>query len=310
MRVDTEAKPALDPAAMATRTTHQRLGAMLGEARTAAGVDLADISRDSRIPLRHLRAIEADSHDALPALPYTVGFVKSFARAVGKDPEAAAAQFRAETTKTPIVPMIAAIEPLDERRLPPRGLMTLSIVGVLVIVGVVVAYSAGMFDRARPAAAVAAISAPATDAAVGGASIPGVPATTNSAPMSGNPAVSPATEIATTAPSEAIAPALPSTTAGAAGPVTITPTEDVWVKIYDRATNSTVKIGILPANVAYAVPATPGLLLWTGKAGMLKVSVGGRAIPPLGQPVETVRAVSLAPVDLLARITPGAAAPR
>jgi cytoskeleton protein RodZ len=309
MRVDTEAKPALDPAAMATRTTHQRLGAMLGEARTAAGIDLADISRDSRIPLRHLRAIEADSHDALPALPYTIGFVKSFARAVGKDPEAAAAQFRAETTKTPIVPMIAAIEPLDERRLPPRGLMTLSIVGVLVIVGVVVAYSAGMFDRARPAA-VAAISAPATDAAVGGASTPGVSATTNNAAMSGNPAVSPATEIATSAPSEPIAPAPPSTAVVAAGPVTITPTEDVWVKIYDRATNSTVKIGILPANVAYAVPATPGLLLWTGKAGMLKVSVGGRAIPPLGQPVETVRAVSLAPVDLLARITPGAAAPR
>src|SRR5206468_3087206 len=39
----------------------------------------------------------------------------------------------------------------DERRLPPRGLMTISIVGVVAIVGAVVAYSAGMFDRGTPA---------------------------------------------------------------------------------------------------------------------------------------------------------------
>ena len=53
----------------------------------------------------------------------------------------------------------------------------------------------------------------------------------------------------------------------------------------------------------------PGLLLWTGKAGVLKVIVGGRAIPPLGKPVETVRDVSLAPADLLARIATAPATP-
>ena len=290
------------------RAAPQRLGAMLGEARAAAGLDLGDISRDSRIPLRHLRAIEADNHDALPALPYTIGFVKSFARAVGRDPEAAAAQFRAETTKAPIVPMMAAIEPLDERRLPPRGLMTLSIVGVLAVVGAVVAYSAGMFDRghpAGPATAVVAIPAPAgSPVATSGPAAAAAPAATAPQPVLPEAVASQPPVAANTGAAPPPAAVL------AAGPVTITPTEDVWVKIYDRASKSAVKIGVLPANVAYAVPAMPGLLLWTGKAGVLKVSVGGRAIPPLGKPVETVRDVSLAPADLLARAAAPAATVR
>ncbi len=298
--MDIEAKPALDPAAAPLRNAPQRLGAMLGEARAAAGLELSDISRDSRIPVRHLRAIEADAHEALPALPYTIGFVKSFARAVGRDPEAAAAQFRAETTKVPIVPMMAAIEPLDERRLPPRGLMTLSIVGVLAVVGAVVAYSAGMFDRAHP-------GSPATLVAAGSAPVAGASASGTAAPVVAPPASAPASaapppDLASIGP--AVGPSTPAVAAG--GPVTITPTEDVWVKIYDRSSKSAVKIGVLPANVVYAVPVAPGLLLWTGKAGVLKVSVGGRAIPPLGKPVETVRDVSLAPADLLARAAPAA----
>ena len=88
----------------------------------------------------------------------------------------------------------------------------------------------------------------------------------------------------------------------------LTAIEDVWIKVYDRATKASAKIGILKTGESFAVPAdTPGLLLWTGKAGALKVSVGGRELPPLGGPVETVRDVSLAGIDLLARAAPSAA---
>jgi hypothetical protein len=91
----------------------------------------------------------------------------------------------------------------------------------------------------------------------------------------------------------------------AAGPVVLTATEDVWIKIYDRATRTSAKIGILKAGETFAVPNDPpGLLLWTGKAGALAVTVNGKPIPPLGGPVETVRDVSLAAADLLARAAP------
>jgi hypothetical protein len=82
----------------------------------------------------------------------------------------------------------------------------------------------------------------------------------------------------------------------------LTANEDVWIKIYDRATRTSAKIGILKAGESFAVPADPpGLQLWTGKAGALTVTVNGKPIPPLGGPVQTVRDVSLAAADLLAR---------
>jgi hypothetical protein len=82
----------------------------------------------------------------------------------------------------------------------------------------------------------------------------------------------------------------------------LTAKEDVWLKIYDNATKTTAKIGILKAGESFAVPPVPpGLMLWTGKAGALEVTVGGRQLPPLGGPVEAIRNVSLAGPDLVAR---------
>lgn len=278
------------PTALDTATVPHRVGAVLAAARTAAGLELADVARETRVPLRHLRAIENDSHDQLPALPYAIGFVKSFARAVGKDAEAMATQFRAETTKTAHAPMLSSLEPLDERRLPPRGLMLLSILAVLIVIAAVVAYSAGMFGAPTPQLAAPVVALPP---AVTPATLPGTIAPDTMAPG--------AAVVGAAAPGVA-ASALPTS-----GQVTITASEEVWIKIYDRVTKQVVKIGILAPGERYDVPADqPNLALWTGKAGVLKVTVGGRALPPLGGPVETVRDVNLTPAGLAAR---AAAAP-
>ncbi len=271
-----------------------RTGETLAAARLAAGLELTDIARETRVPLRHLAAIEADKHDGLPALPYAIGFVRSFARAVKLDPEAIAAQFRSETSKTAHVPSSVAMEPLDERRMPSRGLVLASVIAVVAIIAVLSAWGSGAFDPKPPAAPVAETpAAPASAVAV--APLPQDPATT-----AGEPA-------AVAVPAPAPAGAAPSAPAAAGGPVVLTAREDVWIKIYDRATRTSAKIGVLKTGETYAVPNQPGLLLWTGKAGALAVTVGGRAIPPLGGPVQTVRDLSLAPSDLLARAVPPAA---
>ena len=279
--MESEATPAAD-----VHLAPRRVGAVLGEARVAAGLELADIARDTRVPVRHLRAIEADDHRALPALPYAIGFVKSFARAVHLDAEAVATQFRSETSKTAHVPAVASIEVLDERRMPPRGLLVLSIVAVLAIVAAVVAYSAGMFTPSHSTVV------PATEA-------PALPP-----PAAVTPADAAAPVAAAPATAAAAAPAI------APGPVSITATEDAWIKIYDKATRTSVKVGNLKAGERFDVPAEPaGLMLWTGRAGALKISVGGRVLPPLGGPAQTVKDVSLAPADLIARTTAVAAVP-
>ena len=283
----------------------RRVGAILGDARAAAGLELSDIARDTRVPVRHLAAIEADSHDALPALPYAIGFVKAFARAVGVDPEAAGAQFRAETNRTAHVPAPPPMAPLDERRLPPRGLVTISIVAVLAVIAAVVAWSAGMFDtteRAAPVAVTSALVAPPTAAAI----VAPVGAQGADAPT----ALPPPGAAAAAAPPVVTGPPVAAAPAAGSG-VVITAGEDAWfrVSVYDPAARKvvTAKTGVLAKGERYIVPSTPGLRLWTGRAGALTITVDGRALPSLGGPAETIKNVSLDPADLRARLATTAA---
>lgn len=246
-----------------------RVGATLAAARTAAGLSLEEIARDTRVPLRHLKAIEDDAHGSLPALPYAVGFVKAFARAVKLDPEAIAIRFRAETDKTPPTPTAVMLEPFDERRLPSNGLVFASVAALVLVIGGLSAWGAGLFDPPAPSGPTLAPTA--------------------------EPAASPSV---TSRPATAVAPAL----IAAGGPVVLTAKDEVWVKISVPGQSAAVKQGILKAGETYTLPAgQQGLRLWTGKAGALAITVGGHAIPALGGPAETIRNVSLAPGDLLAR---------
>jgi len=270
----------------------KRTGAMLAAARAAAGLELVDVARETRVPLRHLKALETDSHDALPALPYSVGFVKAFARAVGLDPESVAAQFRAETSQLPHTPVALSMAPLDERRLPSPGLVFASIVVVAIVIAGLSAWGTGMFDPAPAPEVAAGLPVPPPAAAPGAT----VAAAGEAAPVGSD--------------ADAVAPAAVALAPVAASTVVLTAREEVWVKIYDKATDTTAKIGVLLPGESYTVPPEPaGLRLWTGKAGALAVTVAGKPLPPLGGPVETIRDVSLAAADLLARPAPAAAAP-
>jgi cytoskeletal protein RodZ len=279
----------------------QRTGAILANARVAAGIELVDLAAKTRVPLRHLKAIDADDHSNLPALPYAIGFVKAYAKAVGLDPETVAGQFRAETSKTAHVPSVPSLEPLDERRVPSRGLVLASVGIIVAVIAGLSAWGAGWFDPVPPATPASIAAGPEAPAAVAeapagdiGVAAP-VPAA-GVAPVTGTAGAAPATGASSAAP------------VAAGGAVVLTATEDVWIKVYDRATRTSAKIGILKAGESFAVPNDPpGLLLWTGKAGALAVTVGGRPVAALGGPVETVRDVSLAAADLLARSAPPAA---
>lgn len=257
----------------------KRTGSMLANARIAAGLELADIARETRVPLRHLKALEADSHDDLPALPYAIGFVKSFARAVKLDPEAVANQFRGETSKSAHIPTSVSMEPLDERRLPSRLLVIASIVVVVGIIAGLSAWGSGAFDPPVPVVAAAPVAAP--------------PVANENPPAA---VVGAADMAAFPAPAAVVGAPI------AGGPVVLKAREDVWIKVYDKTTRTSVKTGTLAAGESFVVPADlPGLLLWTSKAGALDVTIAGRPIAPLGGMVETVRDVSLAPADLIAR---------
>jgi cytoskeleton protein RodZ len=283
-----DAAPQAKPAAPLT------VGALLTETRAAAGRDLADVSREIRVPLRHLMAIEADDHRSLPALPYALGFVKSYARSVGLDAESVAAQFRTETSITPHVPTPLNLEPLAEARLPSRGVAWGSVAVLVLLVGVLGLYGSGVFDPVPPTPAVEAAAAdPQPVAAAPVAAAPAEIVPEQPAPSATDAAPVPA------------GPAIPT-----AGPVVLVAREDVWVKIYDRSTGRRAFMGMLSAGQRYEVPANgPPLTLRAGRAGVVQVQVAGVTLPPLGGPVSTIDGVVLTAPALAERFAPSPAEP-
>src|ERR1700722_14899564 len=80
--------PSLDPTVA--------IGAALAAARRSLGLSLEEISETTRVRVRHLEALESGEFDQLPSRPFTIGYVRAYAKALGLDADATAARFRTE----------------------------------------------------------------------------------------------------------------------------------------------------------------------------------------------------------------------
>lgn len=75
-------------------------GARLRARRESYGLSLADVSEITNIKTRYLSAIEALDEAALPAIGYTIGYVRSYAKALGMDGAMAVKDYKAATALT------------------------------------------------------------------------------------------------------------------------------------------------------------------------------------------------------------------
>jgi|GEM_PF-4734727 len=78
----------------------ETLGKQLKERRTKAGYSLEQIAELTRIPVATLIAIEAGDSAPLPAKPFARGFIRTYAKLVGLDPDRAVALFDQESPVT------------------------------------------------------------------------------------------------------------------------------------------------------------------------------------------------------------------
>lgn len=76
------------------------VGTILKTRREDLKLTLEDISVKTKVGAKFLAAIENEQYDLLPPLSYTLGFVKLYAKAVGLDAGAVAAQFKKEAGPT------------------------------------------------------------------------------------------------------------------------------------------------------------------------------------------------------------------
>ena len=113
-----------------------RSGADIGEAlraiREHQGRSLAELAEATRVKANYLAALEDMRLELLPSRPFTIGYIRAYAQALGLDPEAAVERFRADE---PVLdePLRAPLGVQDERD--PR--LNTMIVGACVIIAAI-----------------------------------------------------------------------------------------------------------------------------------------------------------------------------
>ena len=231
-------------------------GARLRAAREAQGLDLAEIAVRTRIPQRHLEAIESGDYSGLPSSTYALGFAKAYARAVGEDEVAVARDVRGAMGTLPERSAPPQYYPLeDPGRVPSRGFAwTALVVAVLVLIGVGVWYGTDLFRSSTPPEDVLA---PLDAPAAGG-------------------------------PSNASVAAAPAPAPVASGRVTLVATEAVWLRVRDGAGKRLFEKE-MAAGERFDVPQdAQNPVARTGRPDHIQVLINGSQVPPLGTDVETV----------------------
>ncbi|MBB5684028.1 cytoskeletal protein RodZ [Sphingobium boeckii] len=253
------------------------VGERLAEARKKAKIDLADVSSRTRIPLRHLEAIETGRYADLPSATYATGFTKAYARTLGMDEVEIGRDVRAE------LQAIGAgysqpdyFEPADPARVPPRALAWTAALVAILIIGGFALWRSGVIDGlgGRDPAAIAA----GTDVTEQGG--PASEATINLAAPAATPAAPPS------------------------GQVVLTANDEVWVRIYDAANQRLLESTMKPGD-RFEVPADANNpQINVGRPEALTVTVGGQPVPALGIPGRPIRDVGVSAAALAARPAP------
>ena len=256
----------------------QSVGERLRVMREAAGLDLNDVGTKTRIPLRHLEAIERGDYASLPSQTYALGFTRSYARAVGADDVPLIAQLRLDLGREdPMARGDMPYEPADPARVPGRLLAWTAAALALVLA---IGYWTWRSNTWGPDAVTPVLTETPTT--------PPVVATN-----------------ATPSPEPVMAPVR--------GEVVLTATAPVWLRVYD-ASKTKLFEKEMTVGERYAVPANANNpMILTGRPDGLKVTVGGREVAPLGTAEKSIKDVGISAAALAARppvaVTPTAGAP-
>lgn len=250
-----------------------RPGDKLRDAREGRGLSLAEVAARTRVPQRHLEALEAGDYAALPSPTYAMGFSKAYARAVGVDEVGIAQEVRRDLDRLgPRRPEYVPYETADPARVPSRGIAVLGVgvaLAVLILVGLW--YGTSLFQ-----------------------------------PGGGTPAAGDTMVAQTIAPTPAPA-ATPAAAAG--GQVVLTASDEVWLRVYD-ADNKTLYLGTMKPGERFEVPAGANdPMINVGRPDKLAVTLNGSAIPPLGDGSRAIKDVRVGGAAISARLSGQSTAP-
>lgn len=302
-----------------------RAGADLAEARERLGLSLHDLAYNLKIRAAHLMALEAGRICDLPGSAYALAFVRTYACALGLDPEEMVHRFRTETADFNRRPDLTFPVPLPERGLPTGAVMLL---GVILAFGAYVGWYRLSGEGRLPAETIATVPerlaplaeqaiSPPVDAAertpARNLTTPsGLPVVPVPMPMVISPtsaaAATPSAAATDTPAAQGASPVAPPPAADGTR-IVLRATADAWLLVKDR-TGAIVLNRTLKPGETWSVPVRADLTLTTGNAGGTEIVVDGAAVPSLGVAGSVRRDIALDPVRLKDGSAAMAAAPQ
>ncbi len=281
----------VDPDGVPPPVGAARVGAELRAARQRLGWNLPEIAAGLRIRLVYLEAIEDGHLSELPGNAYAMGFVRTYANALGLDPDEVTRRFRAEAQEVTQKTRLSFPAPVPQRGVPAGAVILL---GVLILAGAYVGwYRYTGHDEARVEPVASTIPDRFADKVPQPQlQSPQVSSLLASSPPLAQPLTPPPpappppepvrvpVNVAPPAPAPVVPPPVSSG-------VVLRAKIGQFVKVQDP--RGTVLLDHpLKTGESWPVPAQPGLTLTTTNAGGLEVLVNGAAMPSFG-PVGALR---------------------
>lgn len=114
------------------KKTVTKVGSLLKEMRLEKGLRLPDVSKRLCIRKLYLEAIEESDYDEIPAFPYGVGFIRSYAEYLGLNGDNIVDLYKEETNATPDK-NIYVLEPQGEANVPNRKYLLISLLAIVLV---------------------------------------------------------------------------------------------------------------------------------------------------------------------------------
>lgn len=313
-----------------TPNAMNELGQQLREARESRGISLAEAEAQTRIRQKFIAAMEAEEWTLLPNDVTTRGFLRKYAIFLGLDEESIVQRFQSRGNVAAAQPLTSA--PLDRdvdyrpiemdlssptRRSIPWGWIGAALV-VLVLIGAALYLNYFQptlisnllaLPRSLPSPADVATPAP-TDGAAPTATveinrITATPTATPEATAMPSP-TPPATAVAATVTLTATATPPPAQSVERMT-LDLAVLARSWVRLL--ADNSVVLEAVLEPGELRSFEAAESILLRTGNADGIQVTLNGQTLPPLGGTSEVVQVQWLLVDGQIVQSTPASPAP-
>ena len=245
-------------------------GQILFKAREAKSWDLAKAEQETKIRVRYLQALEEENYSMLPGNAYIKGFLRTYAKNLGLNPEEVLSLYKSSATAEAAPVLEARLTPIRAKPLWLRPLVAM--VMALCAIGLVIGISTWT-RRPQVTPQNSAYTPPA---------LPTAPAEPSASQNNENTAAAPSTQPLATSES--------SNTQGLSAKLVFT--EDVWLVV--KVDGQPALQGTFPAGTTKELQAKDKIeLVNVGNAGGLAITLNDKQLPKLGKSGQVVRNIAL-----------------